>query len=56
MCRLEAADYVDVVTLSRTFLAADIAATSAETTEAYLALCEAGVLERADYLPRAGKP
>jgi hypothetical protein len=56
MGRLEAADYVDVVTLSRTFLATDIAATGAETTEAYRALCEAGVLERADYLPAPENP
>ena len=54
MGRLEAGDYVDVVSLSRRFLANDINATSADTTEAYRALCEAGVLERVDYLPAPG--
>jgi hypothetical protein len=56
MTHLEGGEYVDVITLSRTFLATDIAATSAETTEAYRALCEAGVLERVDYLPPPENP
>jgi hypothetical protein len=51
MTHMEGGEYVDVVTLSRTFLANDIDATSAETSEAYRTLVEAGVLERADYLP-----
>jgi len=54
MGRLEGAEFVDVITLSRKLLASDIDATSAETGEAYRALCEAGVLERADYLPPPG--
>jgi hypothetical protein len=56
MVRLEGAEYVDVVTLSRRFLANDIAATSAETAEAYQTLCAAGVLERVDYLPEPENP
>jgi hypothetical protein len=56
MTHLEGGEYVDVITLSRTFLATDIAATSAETTDAYRTLCEAGVLERADYLPAPENP
>jgi hypothetical protein len=56
MSGLEAGEYVDVVTLSRTFLATDLDATSAETAEAYRELCEAGVLERADYLPVPENP
>ena len=54
MGRLEGREFVDVITLSRKLLASDIDATSAETGEAYRALCEAGVLERADYLPSPG--
>jgi hypothetical protein len=38
MARLEGAEYVDVVTLSRTFLANDIGATAAETEAAFRAL------------------
>ncbi len=56
MGRLEGGEFVDVITLSRKLLASDIDATSAETGEAYRALCEAGVLERADYLPSPGNP
>ena len=56
MGRLEGGEFVDAVTLSRRLLASDIDATSAETSEAYRALCEAGVLERADYLPSPGNP
>jgi len=56
MGRLEGGEFVDVITLSRWLLASDIDATSAETDEAYRALCEAGVLERADYLPPPGNP
>jgi hypothetical protein len=51
MSGLDLGEYVDVVALSRTFLASDLDATSAEASEAYRVLCEAGVLERADYLP-----
>ena len=56
MGRLEGSEFVDVITLSRRLLATDIDATSEETGEAYRALCEAGVLERADYLPPPGNP
>ena len=56
MGRLEGGEFVDAVTLSRRLLASDIDATSAETSEAYRALCEAGVLERADYLPSPENP
>ncbi|HKO48950.1 MAG TPA: hypothetical protein VJV79_14560 [Polyangiaceae bacterium] len=56
MGRLEGGEFVDIVTLSRKLLASDIDATSAETGEAYRALSEAGVLERADYLPSPGNP
>jgi hypothetical protein len=51
MSRIESGEYVDVVTFSRRFLADDIGATSAEAEAAYRELCEAGVFERADYLP-----
>jgi len=56
MGRLEGGEFVDVITLLRKLLASDIDATSAETGEAYRALCDAGVLERADYLPSPGNP
>ncbi|MBL9027452.1 MAG: hypothetical protein JNL21_34995 [Myxococcales bacterium] len=51
MAQLELAEYVDVVTLSRTFLADDIGATAAETETAFRTLWEAGVIEPVDYLP-----
>jgi hypothetical protein len=56
MARLDGGELVDVITLSRSLLATDIDATSAEAGEAYRALCEAGVLERADYLPPPENP
>lgn len=52
MGQLEGGDYVDVVTLSRKFLADDIGATAADTEAAFRALWEAGVIEPVDYLPR----
>jgi hypothetical protein len=51
MSMLEGSEYVDIVTLSRRFLANDIGATRAETEEAYRTLCESGILELADYVP-----
>jgi hypothetical protein len=51
MTRLEGAEYVDVVTLSRKFLPNDIGASSAETEAAFRTLWEAGVIEPVDYLP-----
>jgi hypothetical protein len=56
MARLDGGEYVDVITLSRSLLATEIDATSAEAGEAYRTLCEAGVLERADYLPPPENP
>ncbi len=56
MGRLDGGEFVDAVSLSRRLLASDIDATSAETSEAYRTLCEAGVLAQADYLPSPGNP
>jgi hypothetical protein len=56
MARLEGAEYVDVIALSRSLLADDIGATSAETEAAYRALWEAGVIEPVDYLPAPENP
>jgi hypothetical protein len=56
MSMLEGSEYVDIVVLSRRFLATDIGATCAETEDAYRTLCESGILELADYVPAPGNP
>ncbi len=56
MSRLDGAEHADVVALSRNLLADDIAATAAETEDAYRTLCEKAVIEPVEYLPTPENP